>query len=145
MLQLATERTACWSPLLPHTLTCGTPTAGKNRPLDEDELEFVDQILQQEQLKEKGQQLEESTQLEAFQQVGGWHKRMHELPAIQLIAADCPGTPGECNDMYAGPELAAGQRHLLVPSAIWLMPNTEQEACPQLCPQGDGSPSFAVG
>eukprot|EP00891_Asterochloris_glomerata_P007736 jgi/Astpho2/7736/fgenesh1_pg.00116_%23_6_t len=41
---------------------------GKNRPLDEDELEFVDQILQQEQLKEKGQQLEESQQLEAFQQ-----------------------------------------------------------------------------
>ena len=95
-------------------MTYGSPTAGKNRPLDEDELEFVDQILQQEQMKEKGQQLEESQQLEAFQQVGGWHERMHELPASKVTAADWSGVPGKCNHVYApASELAAGQQRPL--------------------------------
>ena len=46
-------------------------TAGKNRPLDEDELHFVEKLLDHERQKDQSVREEEKAALDAFQQVSG--------------------------------------------------------------------------
>ena len=46
--------------------------AGKNRPLDEEELHFIDAVEQQQRLKDQSVREEEAAALDAYQQVGCW-------------------------------------------------------------------------
>jgi hypothetical protein len=43
---------------------------GKNRPLDEDEMQFLDSVYKSESAREQAKQEEERTELAAFQLVG---------------------------------------------------------------------------
>lgn len=57
-----------------HSLVCLTASfcvwsAGKNRPLDDDELEFVNDMLDRERKNDSRQAQEESQELEAYRQV----------------------------------------------------------------------------
>ena len=47
----------------------GYNNAGKNRPLDEDELHFVEKLLDHERQKDQSVREEEKAALDAFQQV----------------------------------------------------------------------------
>ena len=46
--------------------------AGKNRPLDEDELHFVEKLLDHERQKDQSVREEERAALDAFQQVSAY-------------------------------------------------------------------------
>ena len=43
--------------------------AGKNRPLDEDELEFVNEIVERERLRDQQVAADDSEQMKAFREV----------------------------------------------------------------------------
>lgn len=46
---------------------------GKNKPLDEDEVDFLDTVVQQQVAAERAARMEEQRELDAFREVGdGW-------------------------------------------------------------------------
>lgn len=58
--------------------------AGKNRPMDEDELHFIDAVEQQQREKDRSVREEEAAALDAYQQVEVWAQN-HQLFTHTLL------------------------------------------------------------
>lgn len=65
--------------------------AGKNRPLDEDELEFLDAVIEKERAAEQQWKSEEQRELEAYQEVC-----LGSCVACVILSSDSRSGGGRC-------------------------------------------------